>query len=152
MKKLSLIALLFLSALAADAAECLRVKPKSGDPVTFLFSESPEVSFTGSRLKVTSTSQPTGTYFEMDDVDSVDFTDDSGLSTPSTGSIEVFSDAAGVHFTGIPESATLAVFSVSGVMIHSGVCPGGEYHLLRSDLPSGIYIVKINEFTIKSAL
>ena len=152
MKKLLLIATLMASQLAAVAAEGLRVTPTTGEPVTFLFSEKPEVSFTGTRLKVTSTAQPSGVYFEMDGIEMLDFTKDSSLDELPDGGIEVRSDAAGVHFSCIPEGAMVAVYSISGTAVHTGECRTGEYHLLRADVPVGIYIVKINQLTLKTAL
>ena len=151
MKKILLLILLLGATIAAGAAECLRIKPLTGEAVTFLFEDQPEVSFAGSKLQV-KTASASPVSFEMDDIESIDFNQTTGASLADAAGISLRADALGFHLAGAPDGASAMVFDIAGHLLRSAECPAGEFHLLRSDFGRGVFIVKIEGFTAKVVL
>ncbi|MDE6278039.1 MAG: hypothetical protein K2M06_08030 [Muribaculaceae bacterium] len=151
MKKILLLTLLALGALAASAADALRVKPAGGEPAHFHFDSMPELSFVGGKLHVkTSGAQPV--EFDLENIEALDFVDLSGIEGAGAPGLHVYADADGVHFRGAAEGAMAAVYSISGQLLKAAACPAGEFDLSRAEYGRGIYIVKIDAFTTKVAL
>lgn len=151
MRKFLLTTLLLASAFVAGAADGLRVKTLTGDAVVFHFDTRPEVTFLAGRLQVKTADEPAVT-FEIDDIDSIEFAAVTGVDAPGDCGIRMSADALGVLFAGIPDGAHAAVYAVSGQLLVSARCSGGELRLSRAELGCGVYIVKIDGFTAKIAL
>lgn len=134
------------------AGGSLRVTPRSGTPVTFLFDDQPQITFLAGNLKIVTSGQNEPVTFELDDIDSIDFPSASGLSEPAdTGGIRFTTDAAGVHFFNLAPQSNVEVYTLCGAIADSRTADG-EFHLLRADHKRGVYIVKINQFVTKISL
>lgn len=142
---------MLLAGYTAQAAHVLRVNHTSGDVVHFVLDDQPQISFTGSKLKIVSTVNPQGTHFELDDIESLDFTEALAAEAPDAG-LKVTTDREGVTITNVPEGATVVVCNLTGHTINVPVTADGTLRLLRADLQKGVYIIKINDFTLKTIL
>ncbi len=91
--------------------------------------------------------------FELDDVASIDFPGaQSGVGStdaPAAG-ITVAVSGSAVTFGNIPAGSMVEVFSASGAAVKA-LRASGNLTLDRSELPSGVYIVRINNFVTKVA-
>jgi hypothetical protein len=154
MKKLLFALALMIAAVAQSVygASGLRVVPLSGESVIFLFDEQPEMSFDGTTLKITTASeQPIS--FEMDDVDYVDFVNQSRVTSVAAteSGIKVSAVPGQITFSGISSTDQVCVYSLDGrVVMQPSV--DSQFVINRGDLPAGIYIVRIGRFTTKIAI
>lgn len=145
--------MLILSAIGAFAAGGLRVTPVSGEPVVFLFDDRPEVSFIAGKLQVKTAMNNTPVVFELDDIDSIDFSGETSISDiEASAEIAVTIDSRGVHFLNVPAGATASVFTLNGITVISTTVGASTFDIDRSQLAAGVYIVKINNFVTKIAL
>ncbi len=151
MRKILLTTLLLASAFVAGAADGLRVKTLTGDAVMFHFDSRPEVTFLAGKLQVKTAADPAVT-FELDDIDSIEFATMTGADAPAGSGICMSADASGVVFGNIADGAHAAVYSISGRLLVSERCAGGNFSLSRSVYGPGVYIVKIDGFTAKIVL
>lgn len=153
MKKFIFMATLLLYGIVCYASTGLRVIPRTGEAVIFMFEEQPEVTFLAGKLQIKTTSQVSPTGFDLDDIESIDFTTPSKIDNAATDAcIHISADNAGVHFTNVPADATAAIYDMGGACVTTTKVNDGTYHILRSDIATGVYVVKINEFVTKIAL
>ncbi len=152
-KQFLLFALLVAAVFSAGAAEvALRVTGIDGGESVFLLDRQPEVAFLAGKLQVT-TADEQPVVFELDDVASIDFPGaQSGVGStdaPAAG-ITVAVSGSAVTFGNIPAGSMVEVFSASGAAVKA-LRASGNLTLDRSELPSGVYIVRINNFVTKVA-
>lgn len=150
-RKLLLPAFLLAASLFAGATEGIRVRPYTGDAVTFRFDSQPEVSFLGSKLQIKTADSPAVT-FELDNIESIEFAKVSGAELPADGGIVMSVDAEAVRFANIAEDAQVLLVDLAGHTLLSQSCSGGEFAIRRADYPHGVYVVKIDGFTSKVIL
>lgn len=152
MKKLILLVALLASFVgyAADVT-ALRVTPTSGEPVTFLLDEKPEINFNGEKLTVTTTGKTDGVTFEMDQIDNIDFTTVTALEKIEQPGIAVRYEAGSVTFSNIPEKSPVSVFTVDGRAVVQTTA-SDSFTIGVCDLEKGIYVVRIGRFTTKISL
>lgn len=149
MKKLVLILALLFSFVGAFAEGSLNIRTKSGDVVSIKYAEQPEIKFNGTKMTITTATSDQPVVIELSDIDGIEPQKNSGIGAVADNLLTIMSDAAGVHFSGVPEDAALLVAGVDGRVWVNTVVKDGEYHLYAADFAKGIYIVKINQFTTK---
>lgn len=153
MKRILLLTMLLLGYMACMAGDGLRVVPRTGEPVTFMFEQQPQVTFLAGKLQIVTSAEKDPVSFELEDVESVDFAVTTGINDAGTAEgIRLMTDAEGVHFMNLPEDADVEVYTLAGMKASAEKADGGEFHLLRSNVGHGIYIVKINQFVTKISL
>lgn len=154
MKRKFLLSIALLAGLSVFAADGLRVTPRSGESVVFLFDQEPEISFVADRLQISSNDSSEPFAIDLDDVESVTF--ENGLSVVSLEEADGMfftSDAEGVHFRNVPEGASVLVCDMTGrVLLNSHAGNSGVFDLLRSEYGGSMLVVKVGTLTAKIAL
>ena len=151
MKRILLTGAMLLSMICLHAAQYMTVTPLTGDPVSFRFDTQPEISFLSGKLQVKTADGTTPTKFDIDDVESITFTDAGGVDSPTESMMYFTSDADGLHYFNVAQEAQATVYDIKGVCLKSCSVSGGEFHVSRAEFGKGIYIVKINNLTTKIA-
>lgn len=152
MKKLLLCAGMLLAGYAAYALDALVVTPTSGEPVTFIFDDKPEVSFLAGKLQIVTAKDDTPVTFDIDDIAAISFDTTSGTDQlPAASTICCRSNASEITFYNIPAGTPAAVYTATGMQVLATVAHD-TLTLDRSAFASGVYIVKIGTFTAKIAL
>lgn len=149
MKHFLILAALLCQSIAMWAGMSLRVTPKTGDPVSFLFEQQPEVSFLAGSLRIQTADSGQPVVFELNDIDHISFGDSSSVTQTEEEGIRFFADPEGVHFLNIPLGLPVGIYDASGRALLSGTTYEPELHISRSSYPSGVYIVRIGAFNTK---
>lgn len=149
---LSIFLLLTLTA-AAETVTALRVVTAGSEPVDFALDRSPEVRFSGSALVITSLDQPVGLRFEIDNVESMDFVEVSGIDAVAAADatpVRITLEGATVTFSNIPEGTAVDIFTADGRRVAADRAAGG----VCSFTPARgvVYIVRIGGFATKITL
>ena len=135
---------------AAEEPDAVRVTPVTGEPVVFLFSANPEISYTATGATISSTNQNPVT-FNFDNIEFIDFVKYGSVSeiagTPM--SMRVTQDAIVIENAG--EGSLLSIYTLSGQCVVNTTIPDC-YRVERSLLAKGAYIIKINKTTFKILL
>lgn len=149
MKKLVLILALLFTFVGAFAEGSLNIRTKSGDVVTIKYADQPEIKFNGTKMTITTATTDEPVVIELSDIDGMEPEKPAGIGAVAENLMTIMTDASGVHFTGVPDGATVLVAAIDGRVWVNTVVSDGEYHLYAADFAKGIYIVKINQFTTK---
>lgn len=152
MKKLVLILALLFGVFGAYAEDAFHIYTKSGDVVTMQFAHSPEITFQGSKMTVSTSTGANPVVIELDDIDAIHMRNQSGLEDAVAEGISIVTDSEGIHFCNVPQGANVMVATIEGRLVVSTTVDAGEYTLSTSDMAKGIYIIKINQFTTKVIL
>ena len=149
-----LLLLSFLTATAvgmyADQFEILVVKLKNGTETEFFLKDKPQVRFEGTDLKVTSSLGDTS--FALADVLRFTYTKREG-----TGIDEIIDNKKGIGIqdgvlviSQLEAGTNVSIYSLDGKLLRqSNAQHAGTFRLSLSELPSGIYLVKIDNVTYK---
>lgn len=150
-KIILLLTLLAAAAFGGAARVSLRVVHASGDESVFHLDDRPEVSFLAGTLTVSVPGEE-AMALELDDVASIDFLGTSGLETAEAAAgITVTAGGGLVTFGNIPAGSRVEVYNAAGALVSSS--QASESHTIgRSQLPAGVYIVRINNFVTKVSL
>lgn len=150
MRKLfTLVALLLGGAMAYASPDAMQIELNTGEPVVFHLSQSPEVSFVGDIVKIKSTQPDSNVEFEIDDVKSINFIENSSVEEIDAAAIVVKSTPAELIISNLPEKSVVGIYSVDGRCVASAIVTG-EYTVDKSSLPHGVYVVRANNFVTKT--
>lgn len=154
MRKLLLSLSLLVIALVASAATetALRVNLLSGEPVTFLLSGKPEVSFSGDKLQITDNAHPAGIFLEFNNIAHLDFAEVSAIDKITFDAVIIVTyDRGRVDFANIPSGTEASVFTLDGRCVNR-TSADGSYSVSLSDFAPGIYIVRVGNIVTKIRL
>ncbi|SEM85283.1 Por secretion system C-terminal sorting domain-containing protein [Prevotella sp. ne3005] len=134
----------------AAQVETLVVKLKNGSETAFFLKDKPQVKFEGTNLKVTSSAGDT--TFALADV--LQFTYD---KRDTSGINETVTEPTGVIFkddvlvvSQLKVNAVVSVYGLDGILVRQWKAPhAGTFRLSLSELPSGLYLVKVDNITYK---
>lgn len=141
----------FLS--VADRGKAMIVSTVDSDPVTVLFEAQPEVTVSEGSLIISSKSTDTPVRIEINDISEIRFGEDISLSVPvATAGIVCVLQKGSAIFKGITDGMKVNVCTIDGRSVPVPYCTGGELQLSRSNLGTGIFIVRIGTFTSKITL
>lgn len=150
MKKLTMLIFALLAAVTASMAQdtALNMEMRNGGKHSFLLSDKPLVTLSGSQLVITTSNQVKAT-FTLHDVRQYSFGAPTGITAPgTTASYERQGDV--LVFRGVADKTQVAVYTLGGVRVAaplSSVADGVSLSL--SDLSAGAYIVKTPSVTFK---
>ena len=149
---LALLVLLTVFCVGTRAAqvETLVVKLKNGSETAFFLKDKPQVKFEGTNLKVTSSAGDA--TFALADV--LQFTYD---KRDTSGINETVTEPTGVIFkddvlvvSQLKVNAVVSVYGLDGMLVRQWKAPhAGTFRLSLSELPSGLYLVKVDNITYK---
>ncbi len=149
---LALLVLLTVFCVGTRAAqvETLVVKLKNGSETAFFLKDKPQVKFEGTNLKVTSSAGDA--TFALADV--LQFTYD---KRDTSGINETVTEPTGVIFkddvlvvSQLKVNAVVSVYGLDGILVRQWKAPhAGTFRLSLSELPSGLYLVKVDNITYK---
>ena len=149
---LALLVLLTVFCVGTRAAqvETLVVKLKNGSETAFFLKDKPQVKFEGTNLKVTSSAGDA--TFALADV--LQFTYD---KRDTSGINETVTEPTGVIFkddvlvvSQLKVNAVVSVYGLDGILVRQWKAPhAGIFRLSLSELPSGLYLVKVDNITYK---
>lgn len=141
----------FLS--VADRGKAMIVSTVDSDPVTVLFEAQPEVTVSEGSLIISSKSTDTQVRIEINDISEIRFGEDISMSVPvATADIVCVLQGGSAIFKGITDGMKVNVCTIDGRSVPVPDCTGGELRLSRSNLGTGIFIVRIGTFTSKITL
>lgn len=150
MKKIALSLLVALSCISAKAGDgkSLYVTFNDGQKVEFALATTPEVTFGNDQMTV-KTTQTTASY-DLWKVSKFTY------SNPSTGIAQVKTDSSftreGNHIIVDGTNNQISAFALDGKSVHLSPIHTGDKTLISLDeLGNGVYIVKINNKSIKIA-
>ena len=123
---------------------------KNGSETAFFLKDKPQVKFEGTNLKVTSSAGDT--TFALADV--LQFTYD---KRDTSGINETVTEPTGVIFkddvlvvSQLKVNAVVSVYGLDGILVRQWKAPhAGTFRLSLSELPSGLYLVKVDNITYK---
>lgn len=153
MRKLQLCLLLLLALptwLLAASINTLVVTMKNGSETVFFLRDQPNVSFDGSELKVVSLKSTTS--FALADV--LRFTyvkkDLSGIDEMTVDPTTVSFDEGILVISQLPKGASAWVYTADGKLIQQLTAQhAGTFRLNLATLPTGLYLVKVDNITYK---
>lgn len=140
-----------LAGFAADL-NTLRVVPMEGDAVLFHVDGKPELKLDGSTLTIAVTTGDAPSEFEIEKISHVDFvhTDKVGVeSVADDDALQLSRTGKTLHAEGLPENSKINVYTIDGRCLIDFTASGSA-GINFENLPSAIYIVKINQFTFKT--
>lgn len=137
----------------AEVANALRITPRSGEPVTILFSQQPEVTFNASKLVIDLTDAPVS--MDLADIEDMQFVyaQSSGkeITEIDTADITVRYNGNNIIFSNLPDGCDISVYGVDG-RCRVQAKASGTWTLDGSTLGRGIYIIKLNNNVIKISI
>lgn len=149
-----LVLLMFLTVFSvgtrAAQVETLIVKLKNGSETAFFLKDKPQVKFEGANLIVTSSAGDT--TFALADVlrFTYDKRDASGINETVTEPTGVFFKDDVLVVSQLKVNALVSVYGLDGVLVRQWKAPhAGTFRLSLSELPSGLYLVKVDNITYK---
>jgi len=154
MKQKLLLLMLFVASsmgvCAADQLLTLIVELKNGSQTAFFLKDKPQVKFEGTNLKVTSTAGDV--TFLLADVKTFTY-----AKKDPTGIDEQVAEPTGVAFQNnvlvisqLKANAAVCVYAMDGKLVRQlKATRYGTYRLNLSELPSGLYLVKVENTTYK---
>lgn len=164
MKKLVLPLLALVVTFAANAAlTALHIHTASQGVITVLLDNEPTLTFNDDRSVTIATTgdetQPP-VQLDFDDIESCEYGDANdytpgsinSIADETVPSITVSLDAAGVTFANLPGNATVEIYGINGMLVHTNTPGTDTYSIDRSSLQRGIYIVRIGRFVTKLSL
>lgn len=153
MRKITFLLALMVS-LCGFAAEvepdAVRVTPATGDPVVFLFTSNPEVTYTDTGATISTKGQNPVT-FDFEDIQFIDFVKYGAVDdvVATTVTLRVTSEA--LLIDNAKDGDVLAIYSLDGRCVLNTTIPE-TYSVSRSQLGKGVYIVTINKTAFKIIL
>lgn len=146
--------MLFLSVSiqAADKVPGVIVELSSGGIIEIALANNPKIVFDGKKIKITST-KDNAEYAPSDilkvKVGEVDATD-TGIIGIQEEKGQIKSEGGFVRLTGFPANEAISVFSINGALVGSfRTDTNGLCSIDLSNLPSGIFIIKTKNESIK---
>lgn len=137
----------------ADVANALRITPRSGEPITILFSQQPEIKFNASQLAIDLTDAPVS--MDLADIEDIQFvyaqSSDKEITEIDTADITVCYNGNNIIFSNLPERCDISVYGLDG-RCRTQTKASGTWTLDGSTLGRGIYIIKINNTVIKISI
>ena len=122
-----------LTWLSASALDGLTITPFTGDPVTFLYSQEPEISFIGKSLKITTVGSEAPVTLDMDNIKEITLGKSAGVEDlKDVQGIACMAQADGVIFTNIPANTKALVFSLVDRVVLVERCGGNRDNALGS--------------------
>jgi len=157
MKRKLLLPVLLIAAQAvfpALAEDGLRVTPRSGESVVFLFSQEPEISFLSDKLKISSKDAASPMTMDLDEVAFITFEKNlSAAEFTESDGVFFFTDADGVHFRNVAAGTPVSVCDLAGKTLYSGnIRDAGQFDLSRGDYAGGVVIVRVGTLVAKVTL
>ena len=135
-----------------EGGQGIMVTTLSGATAAVLFDTNPVVTVSKSKLVITPSTSD-AVEFEIADIAEIQFgetSDPTAISTPK-GFSWVLQDG-GALLRDIPEGAEVRVFALDGRCLPAPSPRGGELLLDRATLGSGIFVVKVGDFSAKIRL
>lgn len=154
-KRLTLILTVLLSVLPvslfADTVTSLVVVKKDKTTATFELATKPQVTFEGTDLKIIDEGNAT-TFIPLADIVRYYFE-----THDASGITEIKSDGTTIDYqdgvlvlSGLKSGTSAQVFSTDGRMVQTLTANyNGTFRLSLSSLPTGVYVVKVNDTTYK---
>lgn len=146
---LSVLAIVAGTAAAFCGVDALRIHTGDGNTFCFAFDKSPEISFDGNGLTVTTADADAAT-FTFEQVTDFDFGEyeASGIGAPAVSAIW---DGTTLSLSGLADGSAVRVYDLGGRLLLDKKA-SGTFKLDRSALPRGIYILRAGDFTVKFTL
>lgn len=150
MKKIALFLMMALSYITTNAAngKSLFVTFNDGLKVEFALSTSPEITFNNDQMTIKSTE--TTVSYELWKVATFTY----GATSTGISQVETYSKYTieGNHITIDGTNNKIGIFTLDGKKIHLSPIPTGDKTSINlNELPHGIYIIRINNNSIKIA-
>ena len=152
MKKTLILIILFvwsIGNIAQTVTQQLVVWQKSGEKVYFDLAEEPVTTFEGSQLVIKTTK--TTVFYQLENV--LRYTYEgikSGVDLmPGERSVSISREADVVTFYNLPQGTTVSLYSANGMLIEQQTTDGQSHTLSVKNRPSGVYLVKAGNETIK---
>lgn len=135
----------------ADTGKSLVIEKNNGAKTTFLLSESPELTFANRSLKVTVNGK--NTIFLIDDVSQYYFeiTAPNTITPLQTSDLRIcYSSSQTLIIDGVNMPAAVSIHAIDGKAYPANVrVANGRAEISISQLPTGIYIISINNQQLK---
>ena len=149
MKKLITLLILFVFALSMMADDMLlQIWQSDGNVVTIDLNEQPVTRYADGNLIITTT-KTTITY-PLEKVVKFTYISADGISSIEGMRSKFSQDGETLFFSGLTQGTEIALYSSSGLIMRKvKTGPLAETTVSVSDLPPGVYLVKVNSFTYK---
>lgn len=153
MKKIFLTTLLIAAAVSASAeiTDCLSVVYKGGDVASLPLSSVRRIDLSASQLVISSYGNDP-LEISIAELKRLEFgeADLTSLTDAELAQLGFGITASDVEITNAPANAQVRIYNVSGALVAQAVCsPQGDATINLSHLPTGAYIIAIDNFTKK---
>ena len=149
MKKLLILFILLVSALAVKADDMLlQIWQADGQVVTIALSEEPVTRYADGNLIITTTK--TSITYPLEKVRKYTYVSADGISSLEGMKSRLSQDGETLIFSGLSQGTEITMYSTSGLVLRK-VKSGSQAKITVSvsDLPPGVYLVKVNSVTYK---
>ena len=151
MKKQITLLLLFVFALAVSVKAddmVLQIWQSDGKVVNIDLNEQPVTRYADGNLIITTTS--TTITYPLEKVAKYTYVSADGISNLESMRTTFSQDGETLIFTGLAQGTEIAVYASSGQVIRkTNAGPQAKTTVSVSNLPPGVYLVKVNSFTYK---
>ena len=146
MRKITFL-LAILVSICGFAAEvepdAVRVTPTNGDPVVFLFTSNPEVTYTDTGATIATKGQDPVT-FDFDDIQFIDFVKNDAVDDVVAPAVTLRVTQDALLISNAEAGSVLSIYSLDGRCVLNTTIPE-SFSVSRSELNKGVYIVTINK-------
>ena len=149
MKKQFSLIILFVFALSVMADDMLlQIWQSDGKVVNIDLNEQPVTTYSDGNLIITTT-KTTITY-PLEKVVKYTYVSAEGIESIDAMNTKFSQDGETLTFSGLSQGTEIAVYASSGQMMHkTNAGPQAKTTVSVSDLPPGVYLVKVNSVTYK---
>ena len=149
MKKIISIIILFVFALSMMADDMiLQIWQSDGKVVNIDLNEQPVATYSDGNLIITTT-KTTITY-PLEKVVKFTYVSAEGIESIDAMNTKFSQDGETLTFSGLAQGTEIAVYASSGQMMRKTKVGSQSKTIISvSDLPPGVYLVKVNSFTYK---
>ena len=132
----------------AEGYRSVAIHLNDGSKTEIRLSDDLKATFTSDQLVVHSTDKTVSVAKNR--IQSFTFSEEEplGVADPEAASAAPRITGSTMTFDGLAEGTSIAVYAVSGALLHSAVA-SGSYSIDLSGLPAGVCIVKVNEVSYK---
>lgn len=149
MKKLLTFLFLFVFAHSVMADDMLlQIWQSDGQVVTINLNEEPMTTYSEGNLIITTTKAVIS--YPLENVVKYTYISADGITTLESMNTKFSQDGETLTFTGLAQGTEIAVYASSGQMMHRTKAGSNTKTIVSvSDLPPGVYLVKVNSVTYK---
>lgn len=140
--------LIFTCTMALADDIVLQIWQTDGQVMSINLADEPKTTYTDGNLVITTT-KTTITY-PLEEVKKYTYMSTNGITQPEGLTARFSQDGESITFSGLERDTEISVYSTAGQIVQKVKANGKDKTTVSvSDLPTGVYVVKVNAITYK---